>query len=71
MLFQGLGLLWGRDFFGQGDTGPLNKQRLPCGRTLSRGLSVRRPHGNYGGAGPVHGRLSLGAVISSRNVGSL
>lgn len=57
-------LLWPRGHWS------FEQTRASRGRTLSRGLSVRRPRGNYGGVRPVHGWLSLGAVISSRNVGS-
>lgn len=73
MLFQGMGLPWGRDFFGQGNIDPLNKQGFPLWENPLQwppSFSAKKPHGNYRGEGPVHGRLSVGAVIWSRDVGS-
>lgn len=60
-----------KDFFGQGHMGSLEQTRIslvvgspPVPPSWPRGLVVIRSEG------PVHGRLSMGAVTWSRDAGS-
>lgn len=66
MSFQGMGLPWEEAFpwsFEQTRIS-LGGGPSPVASSLPRGLLVT------GGEGPVHGKLSAGAVISSRDMGA-
>lgn len=65
---MGKRLLWPKKYWSFEQT-----RIFPCGRSFSSGLplSAKRPHGNYRGKAPVGDRLSVGAVMWSRGVGSL